>query len=144
MNSLKTFAGRYFKALTPQKQIIPKLVRLYSSEKASVSSEFDAVKQALKAAEATDGQIKTEKRLLLGFTCKICNQRTHRTMSHHAYNKGIVLIECSGCQSRHLIADHLGWFKDTPNAARRVEEMQEVGEIKRELKLSEEETSELV
>lgn len=23
-----------------------------------------------------------------------------------------MLIQCPGCKNRHLIADHLGWFKD--------------------------------
>ncbi|VDP24702.1 unnamed protein product [Schistosoma margrebowiei] len=29
-----------------------------------------------------------------------------------AYEKGIVIIRCDGCQSLHLIADNLGWIKD--------------------------------
>jgi len=31
-------------------------------------------------------------------------------MGKLAYTKGTVLIQCPGCQSRHLIADHLNWF----------------------------------
>lgn len=27
-----------------------------------------------------------------------------------AYNKGVVLIRCPGCQALHLMADRLGWF----------------------------------
>lgn len=92
-----------------------------------------------------DGRLKSERRMLIGFTCKKCKHRTHRTMSHHAYNHGIVLIECSGCQSRHLIADNLGWFKDTPSAARKVEEMTvDVGEIRRSLNLGEKESEGLI
>ncbi|KAJ2363890.1 hypothetical protein IW150_006626 [Coemansia sp. RSA 2607] len=51
-------------------------------------------------------------RMLIGFTCKVCNHRQHKTMSKHAYTKGVVLIQCDHCKNRHLIADHLGWFRD--------------------------------
>jgi protein import protein ZIM17 len=122
--------------------------RLYSNGNTSISgeeSELEAVKKALKNSKITaQGQEKRPCSLLIGFTCKVCKKRTHKTMSHQAYTKGIVLIECPGCQSRHLIADNLGWFKDTPNAAKRIEEMEEVGEIRRDLKLSENEAAELV
>lgn len=114
-------------------------------------SEYESIKRALEADKQRksladqEGQIQSEKRMLIGFTCKKCQNRTHRTMSHHAYHHGIVLIECSGCQSRHLIADNLGWFKDTPNAARKIEEMtMEVGEIRRSLKLNEKESEGLI
>jgi len=33
-------------------------------------------------------------------------------MSTHAYKHGVVLIECYGCNNRHLIADHLNWFME--------------------------------
>lgn len=115
------------------------------------ASEYESIKSALemdtvrKDLADADGQVKAEKRLLIGFTCKKCQHRTHRTMSHHAYHNGIVLIECSGCQSRHLIADNLGWFKDTPNAAKKIEDMSvEVGEIRRSLKLNEVESKGLI
>ena len=32
-------------------------------------------------------------------------------MSKTAYQKGVVLIKCDGCEHTHLIADHLGWFE---------------------------------
>ncbi|KIY70132.1 zf-DNL-domain-containing protein [Cylindrobasidium torrendii FP15055 ss-10] len=49
----------------------------------------------------------------LTFTCTVCKTRSSHTCSKQAYSSGIVLIECPGCKNRHLIADHLGWFKDS-------------------------------
>ena len=115
------------------------------------TDENEAIHKALEAdnrrqaSSHKEGILATEKRMLIGFTCKKCDHRTHRTMSHHAYHNGIVLIECEGCQSRHLIADNLGWFKDTPNAAKKIEEMTEdVGEIRRTLKLNENKSKGLI
>lgn len=60
--------------------------------------------------------------MLIGFTCARCNQRTHRTFSKDAYTKGIVLIQCGGCENRHIIADNLGWF-DQPGKIKNIEDM---------------------
>lgn len=130
--------------LKPTNSNFTTLKRFFSSNKsdAITLTEYESIKLALEAEKQRkdladpDGILKAEKRLLIGFTCKKCQHRTHRTMSHHAYHNGIVLIECPGCQTRHLIADNLGWFKDTPNAARKIEEMtEEVGEIRRSLEI---------
>ncbi|GJJ78862.1 mitochondrial protein import protein ZIM17 [Entomortierella parvispora] len=51
-------------------------------------------------------------RMLIGFTCTVCNHRSHKTMSKHAYQHGVVIMRCDGCKNKHLIADHLGWFKN--------------------------------
>lgn len=47
------------------------------------------------------------------FTCTVCNTRNNRMFSKLSYEKGIVIVECDGCGSNHLIADNLGWFPDT-------------------------------
>lgn len=48
------------------------------------------------------------------FTCNKCSTRGGKTFSKDSYTKGVVLVRCDGCESLHLVADNLGWFKDTP------------------------------
>eukprot|EP00164_Ancoracysta_twista_P004250 GFYU01005728.1.p1 GENE.GFYU01005728.1~~GFYU01005728.1.p1 ORF type:complete len:107 (-),score=6.02 GFYU01005728.1:196-516(-) len=55
------------------------------------------------------------------FTCSVCETRTAKRFTKHAYTKGIVLVQCPGCTSRHLLADNLGWFED--NEAKNIEEI---------------------
>ena len=143
-----TFSSKIFLrplGFRPIFKFIPR--RFNSSESISIITEVEAVKAAIKADETRTKkpQAEMDKRLLIGFTCKCCQHRTHRTMSHQAYHHGIVLIECPSCQSRHLIADNLGWFKDTPKAAKKIEDMTEVvGEIRRSLNLNAKECKDLV
>ncbi len=47
------------------------------------------------------------------FTCKVCSHRQGRQFSKDAYENGVVLIRCDGCDNLHLVADNLGWFKET-------------------------------
>ena len=50
--------------------------------------------------------------LMIMFTCNVCSHRQGRTFSKDAYDNGVVLIRCDGCDNLHLIADNLGWFRD--------------------------------
>jgi len=56
-----------------------------------------------------------EPRLSLTFTCTVtdCGTRSSHQFTRRSYEKGIVIVECPGCKNRHLIADHLGWFKES-------------------------------
>ena len=48
---------------------------------------------------------KIESRLSITFTCTVpgCGHRSSHEFSRHSYEKGIVLVQCPGCESRHLI-----------------------------------------
>lgn len=61
-------------------------------------------------------------RLAIVYTCEVCERRSAKTFSKHAYAKGIVLIRCDGCESLHLIADNLGWFSHIEHG-RNIEQM---------------------
>lgn len=47
----------------------------------------------------------------LQYTCKVCETRNHHRVSRAAYNNGVVIAQCKGCKSQHLIADHLEFTK---------------------------------
>ncbi|KAI9509672.1 DNL zinc finger-domain-containing protein [Russula earlei] len=48
-----------------------------------------------------------------------------------AYEKGVVLIECPGCKTRHLIADNIGWFKEV-DAGRRIAQLLRISSVRAE------------
>jgi len=60
------------------------------------------------------------------FTCNKCNTRGSKTFSKDSYHSGVVLIRCDGCENLHLVADNLGWFRDSSTTVEDL--MQEKGQ----------------
>jgi hypothetical protein len=58
------------------------------------------------------GAEKGGKKLVLIYTCAVCDTRTAQKFTEQAYRHGVVLCRCPGCKRWHLIADRLGYFED--------------------------------
>ncbi|KAI9469993.1 MAG: DNL zinc finger-domain-containing protein [Benjaminiella poitrasii] len=105
-----------FRSVQPVPSILPTIVYKPQVTAAMTSQRFSfhTLRPQFREQESSPEQDNVHKRqMLIGFTCTVCNERSHHTMSKHAYTKGVVLIQCPGCKNRHLIADNLGWFKDS-------------------------------
>ncbi|XP_012081996.1 uncharacterized protein LOC105641948 [Jatropha curcas] len=46
--------------------------------------------------------------LLVQFTCGECGERTQRLINRLAYERGLVYVQCAGCERYHKLADNLG------------------------------------
>ena len=68
------------------------------------------------AGDAKDVQGTAEERankrkdLYMMFTCGKCETRAAKGFSRQAYENGVVIVRCPGCQVQHLVADRYGWF----------------------------------
>ena len=64
-------------------------------------------RKAEQLEKLVEGRRRMQPSYRLTFTCKPCERRSTHQVSKHSYYHGTVLITCPGCQSRHVISDHL-------------------------------------
>lgn len=86
-------------------------LRSCSNKPVKTSDNLEGKKQE-SSGNAEKVQLPVGGRLMIQFTCKVCNHRQSKTFSKKSYYSGVVIIRCDGCRNLHLIADNLGWFKD--------------------------------
>lgn len=95
---------------TISQRVRERLITLGYSE-----AEIDALEPLRAAAiiQASPQKPKAKQdRFQLRFTCNVCETPNAHSISRHAYTKGTVIVTCPGCNSTHLIADHLNWIED--------------------------------
>jgi protein import protein ZIM17 len=82
---------------------IPQLPAKGSTSRANKngSSSFDD--------DTTTKPFVASKKFSIQYTCNICETRNTHLISRIAYNQGVVIARCKGCESQHIIADNLGW-----------------------------------
>lgn len=52
--------------------------------------------------------------LQLTFTCNLCNTSNARLVQCEAYRKGLVVLECDGCQAKQQVVRNMKWIaRDT-------------------------------
>lgn len=95
------------------------------------SSSFSSRKR--KSNEDEKKPFVASRKVQLQYTCNVCDTRNTQPVSRVSFYKGVVIARCKGCDTQHLIADHLGWsgFEEQGVLPRTTSVTEEVFELER-------------
>ncbi|CAN1152143.1 DNL-type zinc finger protein [Linum perenne] len=117
--SIKASAFRYPRLRISQRKVVVveepqrRLSRLPVAAAAAADEEDYGTHSGAEPSISSDGaatiDIKLPRRsLLVQFTCNDCGERTQRLINRLAYERGLVFVQCAGCDKYHKLADNLG------------------------------------
>ena len=81
-------------------------------EMAQLLKSLEEDKETEELREMKFPGVQRGEKMVIIFTCTVCNTRTGKTISKLAYEEGVVIARCPGCESLHLVADRLNYFGD--------------------------------
>ena len=89
------------------------------SSNRNLKSNISEISNGIKVSDEV-----ASRKFQLQYTCKLCDTRNSIKVTRIAYQKGIVIATCKGCENKHLIADNLNWLSgfDYDNGERNIEQ----------------------
>ncbi|CAI0458800.1 unnamed protein product [Linum tenue] len=112
-SSSKASAFRFPRLRISQSEAVDLQCRSRLLVSAAAADEDSETNSEVEPNNSSDGaatvDIKLPRRsLLVQFTCNDCGERTQRLINRLAYEKGLVFVQCAGCEQYHKLADNLG------------------------------------
>jgi mitochondrial protein import protein ZIM17 len=122
-NALRIMIARVVKRNRPE-LVIPVFWNFRNFSRSRDSAFCRAITTTSSNTDAEHGKISgnIRKELYMVFTCTKCETRAVKGFSKRAYEHGVVIVTCPGCERRHVVADRMGWFGEKGCASDFVDE----------------------